>query len=123
MTSMERFVRLEWFALFVFCLLAYHLVDAPWWLFAVLILVPDLSMLAYLFGPRIGAIGYNSVHNLILPLGLLAWGWMLHAQVMMAVALIWIAHIGMDRMLGYGLKRASGFGDTHMGALGRRKAD
>ncbi|MEZ5886225.1 MAG: DUF4260 family protein [Paracoccaceae bacterium] len=36
------------------------------------------------------------------------------------LGLIWIAHVGFDRMLGYGLKEPSGFHDTHLGRIGRR---
>jgi hypothetical protein len=35
------------------------------------------------------------------------------------VALIWAAHIGMDRALGYGLKETSGFTRTHLGRVGK----
>jgi hypothetical protein len=37
----------------------------------------------------------------------------------LSLATIWIAHIGFDRALGYGLKYGSGFTHTHLGRIGR----
>jgi uncharacterized protein DUF4260 len=90
-----------------------------WLMFAVLFLAPDLAMLAYLAGPRVGALAYNLVHTYALPLLLALAGFALGSPIASALALVWIAHIGFDRMLGYGLKYASGFGDTHLGRAGR----
>jgi hypothetical protein len=94
--------------------------DGAWLWFVVLFLAPDLSFLAYLVSPRVGAIVYNAVHTTLGPLALLAlsaWrGWPIGGYL----ALIWLAHIGLDRALGYGLKYATGFGDAHLGRLGKR---
>jgi Domain of unknown function (DUF4260) len=84
-----------------------------------LLLAPDLAMLAYLAGPRAGALVYNLAHTYALALPLALAGFFVGSAVASALALIWIAHIGLDRMLGYGLKYASGFGDTHLGHIGR----
>src|SRR5262245_17725889 len=91
------------------------------WLFAVLFLGPDLSLLGYLAGSRAGAIIYNSSHSLLGPLalGMLS---LFVAPVVAPYALIWLAHVGFDRALGYGLKYASGFGHTHIGWIGRARA-
>lgn len=94
--------------------------DASWWLFAVLLLAPDLGMLGYLAGPRVGAATYNLTHGLVLPLALAAVGLWASSAVLVAAALVWVAHVGIDRALGYGLKHPSGFADTHLGRVGRR---
>ncbi len=116
---MTVLLRIEHAALAVAALVGYHLVGGNWWLFALLILAPDLSMLGYLGGPRLGAWCYNAVHcwpaPVILWLLALAGGWPLLTQL----ALILAAHIGIDRMLGYGLKHETGFQDTHLGRIGR----
>jgi hypothetical protein len=91
----------------------------PWWLFAVLFLTPDLSFLGYLAGPRVGAIAYNSAHTLLGPIALALAGFLLPSFDLIALSLIWTAHIGFDRMLGYGLKYTAGFGFTHLGRIGR----
>lgn len=88
-----------------------------------LILAPDLSMFGCLAGPRIGAIAYNALHILIVPVLLLLVGYLSGHTVAIAVALIWIAHIAIDRALGYGLKLSTGFQDTHLGRIGRKRND
>ncbi|RKQ33951.1 DUF4260 family protein [Oceanobacillus halophilus] len=35
-------------------------------------------------------------------------------QFLIIVGLIWTAHIGMDRMIGFGLKYPTAFKDTHI---------
>lgn len=94
---------------------------ASWWLFAALWLAPDLSMLGYLGRPCRAARIYNAFHTYLGPgvLGLSAF--LLHAHAMLPVALIWANHIGVDRLLGYGLKYGDGFGWTHLGAIGAAK--
>jgi hypothetical protein len=99
--------------------MAFAGLHASWWLFAALFLVPDVSFLAYQINPRAGAIAYNTFHSYIAPLllGLIAhFG---QVPVLLPIALIWIAHIGLDRAFGYGLKYGSAFGDTHLGQKGR----
>ena len=76
-------------------------------------------MLPYLIGPRAGAAAYNLAHTYALSVPLALAGYWLASPIALALGLIWIAHIGMDRMLGYGLKYASGFADTHLGRIGR----
>jgi hypothetical protein len=90
----------------------------PLWLLP-LLLVPDLSMVGYLGGPRIGAITYNLVHNWILAAVLLALGWWLPVAGLALAGAIVLAHVGMDRALGYGLKLPTDFRDTHLGRIGR----
>ena len=99
-------------------LAAYGLLGFSWLLFAVLILAPDLSMLGYLAGPRIGAIAYNAVHTLIAPAVLAFAAWLLAAPLLTALASILLAHIAADRAFGYGLKYSTGFKDTHLGQIG-----
>ncbi len=86
-------------------------------LFAALFMVPDLSLLGYLAGPRVGALVYNAAHSLVGPL-LLALVGTLALPGALPVALIWVAHIGMDRAVGYGLKYGAAFGYTHLGYVG-----
>lgn len=83
-----------------------------------LILAPDLSMLGYMAGPRVGAVAYNALHIMILPVLLALVGNVFDNAMAMAVALIWIAHIAVDRALRYGLKLSSSFQDTHLGRIG-----
>lgn len=94
----------------------YAQTGAGWGLFALLFLVPDVFMLGYLGGPRLGAAIYNVGHSTILPFGMIGLGLMLPGTAVFAVGLIWMAHVGIDRALGYGLKYATGFKQTHLSA-------
>jgi hypothetical protein len=116
-------LRLEGAALLVLAIVIYGQAGASWWLFAVLILAPDVSLLGYLAGPRAGAFAYNAVHATIGALALVLVGQLTPSPTCTAVALIWLAHIGADRMLGYGLKYGAGFGATHLGRIGRAAAE
>ena len=119
MRPVDLAIRLEWAAVAVVGIVLYALSGASWWLFALLILAPDLSMLGYLAGPRVGAVAYNALHILIVPLLLALAGYVLVNSMATAIGLIWIIHIAVDRALGYGLKLSSGFRDTHLGRIGR----
>jgi hypothetical protein len=113
--------RLEGGVLLVLSLLIYSKLSGPWLLFAVLILAPDLSMLGYLRGPRLGARVYNLGHTWLLPGVLAALGILAGLSIALDVAVIWFGHIGVDRLLGYGLKLPTGFQDTHLGRIGRNR--
>ncbi len=112
-------LRLEGLVAFAAAASAYSRLGGSWPLFALLLLAPDLAMAGYRFGPAVGAAAYTAVHAYLAPAALGAAGLALGAPTMQALALIWIAHIGLDRALGYGLKYATGFSDTHLGRIGR----
>ena len=86
----------------------------PWWLLVVLALAPDLAMLAYLAGPRIGALVYDLAHTYALAVPLAALGLVADLEAAVQIGLIWIAHIGIDRAVGYGLKYPTRFDNTHL---------
>ncbi len=113
-----RFLRLEGLVLLLASVVAYRHLGGSWALFAGLFLVPDVSLLGYLRGARVGAWAYNAAHSTLLPGALVAAGWLLASPACWGVALIWTAHIGFDRLLGYGLKQPSSFRDTHLGRIG-----
>ncbi len=115
-----RLLRLEGAGLLILGIWLYAYQGQGWLLFLVLFLVPDLSMLAYFAGPRLGAVIYNIAHTTLPPLALLGFGALAKSPAAMAVAAIWLAHIGFDRLLGYGLKYATGFSETHLGRVGRQ---
>jgi hypothetical protein len=117
--GVRAILRLEGAAALAAAIALYAHAGFSWPLFAVLLLAPDLAMLPYLIGPRAGAAAYNLAHTYALALPLALAGFFLASPIALALGLIWIAHIGMDRMLGYGLKHASGFRDTHLGRIGK----
>jgi hypothetical protein len=110
-------LRLEGAALLATATALYQHTDASWWLYAGLFLAPDLSFAGYFGGPRVGAIVYNAVHTTIGPLALATYGVLLQTPLAVSLGLIWLAHIGFDHLLGYGLKYDRGFAFTHLGVL------
>jgi hypothetical protein len=116
--TVERLPRLllhlEGVVVAVAALVIYFWAGHPWWLILVLALAPDLAMAAYAAGPRIGAASYDVVHTYVLPVALGTVGVVADSDAAVAVALIWLIHIGVDRAIGYGLKYPSGFKDTHL---------
>jgi uncharacterized protein DUF4260 len=117
--GVRTLLRLEGLTLFAGTTLLYALWGGPWWLYAVLFLAPDLSFVAYLAGSKIGALVYNAAHSYIVPMVMLTAGFGFAPPLLLSVALIWLAHIGIDRALGYGLKYRAGFGFTHLGRIGK----
>jgi hypothetical protein len=113
-----RLLRLEGLGLLVVACVLYHRTGLSWWWFAGLFLVPDLSFLAYVFGRGAGTLAYNLTHTEIGPAALGLIGLTL-LPAALPFALIWAAHVGWDRMIGYGLKYASSFDHTHLGPVGK----
>jgi hypothetical protein len=107
-------LRLEGAAVLGASIALYAHGDWSWLAYLLLFLAPDLSMLGYLAGPRIGALTYDLVHFTALPAGLGVAGVISDSGLPVQLALIWLGHIGIDRALGYGLKYPTGFRDTHL---------
>jgi hypothetical protein len=119
--AVRRILQAEGFAVFAIALVAYGHLGFSWRLFVLLFLAPDLSFFAYAAGPRAGAFAYNAVHSYVGAIVLAIVGYTFSNPFLDALALIWLAHIGLDRLLGYGLKYSSGFSDTHLGRIGKRE--
>ncbi len=114
-------LRLEGLTLFTGMVMLYASWGGSWLVFALLFFVPDLSFLAYLADARFGALVYNAAHSYMAPVALLTLGFGFASPLTLSIAMIWLAHIGIDRALGYGLKYSAGFGFTHLGRIGRQK--
>jgi hypothetical protein len=110
----RRLLHLEGLAVVVGSLALYFEAGYGWLLLVVLILAPDLSMVGYLGGPRLGALSYDLVHTYVGPIAVGVVGVLGGYETAVQIALIWLAHIGVDRLLGYGLKYPTGFKDTHL---------
>jgi Domain of unknown function (DUF4260) len=111
-------LRIEGVVLFALTAVLYAQLGASWILFAVILLAPDAAMVGYLGGTRIGAVMYNLTHTYLGPGALVSIGVLGGAHQLSALALVWFAHIGMDRTLGYGLKYDDAFTHTHLGLIG-----
>ena len=110
-------LRIEGATVLALSVLLYALSEGSWLLFVLLFLVPDVSMLGYLARSRVGAASYNLFHTYATPGLLAALGLLTGSHPVVSVALVWFAHIGFDRMVGFGLKYPTGFFDTHLHRL------
>jgi hypothetical protein len=115
-------LRVEGACIFGSTIWAYSRFGGSWWTFASLLLVPDVGMAGYLANTSAGAALYNSVHTESPPILLLCAALARDNKHVAGLALCWLAHIGMDRMLGYGLKYEGGFSHTHLGFIGNKRA-
>ena len=107
-------LRVESFVITAGLLVLYGRVGGSWVLFFAAILVPDLAILGYAAGPRVGAATYNLAHTYALPVILAGSGVLGAHAPAVYIAVIWLTHISVDRMLGLGLKYPTTFKDTHL---------
>lgn len=107
-------LQLEGAAVLIVSLIFYHWSHGSWLQFALLFLLPDLAMLGFVANIRVGAITYNAVHTYVGPLALAGYSFLSNRPAIVSLSLIWIAHIGFDRMIGFGLKYPTRFNDTHL---------
>jgi hypothetical protein len=122
-SSIQLLLRLEGLGIAAVTAIMFARTGVSWWLFLALWLVPDLSMLGYLGGSCRGARIYNALHSYAGPVALGVCAYVLHANaVTLAIALTWANHIGVDRLLGFGLKYGDGFGFTHLGRVGKERS-
>ena len=121
--GLRTLLRLEGLALLAGMTLLYAVWGGSWWVYFILFLAPDLSFAAYLAGPKAGAVVYNAAHSYLAPAILMVTGFGMAAPPVLSIAMIWLAHIGFDRALGYGLKYFAGFDFTHLGLIGKEPAE
>jgi len=112
-----KIIRIEGLIVFLGALYFYRVLNASWLLFVILLLAPDLSMVGYLKDKQTGALTYNLVHNFALAALLIGIGLFTSNKLLTSLGVILIAHIGADRFLGFGLKYATDFKDTHIQRL------
>ena len=115
---MKNLLKLEDLAELLLALLVFAQLPYAWWVLPALFLLPDLSMLGYLAGPRVGALSYNLAHHKALAVAVGLTGVLLHEPAWQLAGTVLFFHLSFDRLLGYGLKYATGFKDTHLGQVG-----
>ncbi|MGB8375969.1 MAG: DUF4260 domain-containing protein [Salegentibacter sp.] len=116
---MNLTLRLEETAMFLLGVLAFYFLDYSWWWFLLLFFTPDLGMIGYIFGDKIGAFSYNFLHHK--GLAVMPWlgGFWLKVPLLQLIGVILFSHSAFDRILGYGLKYGRGFKFTHLGEIGK----
>jgi len=114
LNSPSWLLRLEGAVVFILALVLYSRSGSGWLMFVLLFFVPDVSMIGYAVNTRVGASLYNFIHAYVLPAALGLIGLWLADAMLVSLSLIWFAHIGLDRVLGFGLKYPTVFKDTHL---------
>jgi hypothetical protein len=117
---MKTILKLEELAMFLASVYVLYYSDAAWWLYLLLLLGPDISMLGYLAGDKIGAWSYNLFHHKGIAIVLIAAGFMIDSDALITTGVILFGHASMDRVAGYGLKYENGFKFTHLGEIGKK---
>ncbi|GAA4494865.1 DUF4260 domain-containing protein [Hymenobacter ginsengisoli] len=117
---MKSLLKLEELAQLLLAVFVFAHLPYAWWVLPATFLLPDLSMLGYLAGPRVGAASYNLAHHKALAIAVA--GWVLGQPVLVLVGTVLLFHSAFDRLLGYGLKYSTGFQDTHLGRVGKTTA-
>ncbi len=120
---MKSLLRFEELGFFAFSIYLFEALPFAWWWFPLLLLVPDISIAAYVAGPRVGALVYNFIHHRALALACYAAGVMFAAPVVSLAGVILFAHSSLDRAFGYGLKFSDDFTNTHLGRIGHHAAE
>jgi hypothetical protein len=116
---MRILLKLEELGVFLFAIYLFASLPYPWWLFPVLLLAPDLSMIGYVAGATIGAFTYNLIHHRAVALALYVAGTRLALPLLALAGVIMLAHASLDRVFGYGLKHRDAFNHTHLGNIGQ----
>jgi hypothetical protein len=116
---MKTILQLENLAGFLFSIYVFSLLSYPWWVYLLLFLIPDLSILGYAVGPRVGAFTYNLIHHKAVSLALIVLGSVLSIPVISLAGAVLLGHSSLDRVMGYGLKYNDSFKHTHLGPIGR----
>jgi len=117
---MNLLLKLEEGAIFALCILLFSKLDFAWWWFPALLFLPDIGMIGYLINPKIGAYTYNLFHFRLVAAMVAAYAFTYGNDLWKLAAIILVAHISFDRLLGYGLKHVDSFNNTHLGVIGKQ---
>lgn len=120
---MKRIIQLEEVAMLGISIYSLYFLKVEWWIYPLLLLGPDISMLGYVAGNKTGAVSYNFFHHKGIAIAIFLIGFINQTYPLEVTGLILFGHSSMDRMLGYGLKYFTGFSFTHLGQIGRAKSN
>lgn len=115
---MKNLLKLEEAGLFLLGLYLFSQLPYAWWVFPALLLSPDIGMLGYAINTTAGALTYNLLHHKGIAVLLYIAGNYWQVDLLMLAGAIMLAHAGMDRIFGYGLKYPDAFKHTHLGWIG-----
>lgn len=116
--EMKNIIKLEELGMFLLSLLMFAETGFGWWWFPALLLLPDVSMIGYLFNNRVGAFCYNFFHHKGIAVVMYGAGFLAGQSYLELAGAILFGHSSMDRFFGYGLKFVDSFKQTHLGPIG-----
>jgi hypothetical protein len=116
---MNNTLKLEALGLLLLSLFLFNLLPFSWWWYLGLFFAPDISMLGYTAGNKVGAFCYNLFHHILLAVAVYLLGFYMQLDWLQAAGAILLGHLAFDRILGYGLKYITGFKFTHLGKIGK----
>lgn len=119
---MKNSIKLEETSMFGLGIYLFSTLGMEWWWFLILILLPDISMIGYAFGNKIGAFSYNLFHHKGVAILVYLLGIYLNNTTVQLIGIILFSHSAMDRIFGYGLKYTTSFQDTHLGKIGKSES-
>jgi len=112
--KLRKIISLEYLLAFLVTVFFYWHFEFSFLYFVLLLLLPDITMLGYIVNTKVGALFYNIGHSLVVPAILLIVGFVTVSTTLLMASIIWLAHIFLDRALGYGLKYDEAFTKTHL---------
>jgi hypothetical protein len=115
---MKNTLKLEELAQFLLGIALFYQLSYAWWVFPALLLLPDIGMLGYFLGTKVGALTYNLFHNKAIAIFFILTGLFLWGEAVALAGIILFSHSAMDRTLGFGLKYSDSFKNTHLGKIG-----
>jgi hypothetical protein len=119
---MKLLIKLEELALFILALWGLYFLNAEWWYYLLLLLGPDISMIGYFAGNKVGALLYNIFHHKAIAVAAFIIGMYWQQEILVLISIVLFGHSSMDRFFGYGLKLNEGFKFTHLGKIGNAEA-
>ncbi|MCT4622577.1 MAG: DUF4260 domain-containing protein [Schleiferiaceae bacterium] len=114
---MKSVLKIEELLMFAFSIAMFNTLNYPWWYYWAFLLLPDLSMLGYLAGNKVGAWSYNLAHHKGVAIGFWIVGFQLSNEALLFIGILLFGHSSLDRVFGYGLKFTDDFKHTHLGWL------
>jgi Domain of unknown function (DUF4260) len=117
---MKYIIKLEEMGMFALSIFALNHLQVAWWYYMIMLLGPDIGLVGYLLGNKVGAACYNICHHKGIAVALFLFGFVYNESLVMVAGIIMFGHSSMDRMFGYGLKYNEGFKFTHLGTIGKK---